>query len=1325
MEMQYITLLVRPSVEQGAALKKLLDEQQDRSSANYHRWLTSEQYADRFGLTTEDMNKIIGWLEDHGLRIGYVANARNWVSFSGTADEVERAFYTQIHHYSVDGKIHFANATPPSIPTAFSNIVSGILGLTDFLPKPLGIAAPPGSQWTGYALTPPDVATIYYINPLYNLNPPIDGTGQTIVVVGQSDIDLADIEEFRSDFGLSNNDPQLVLFGADPGTNDAQLEADLDLEWAGAIAQNATIYYVYATNAWYAVLYAVDHPSTMNNPSVLSMSFGTCEPQWVEGYLGNSPTFIETLAQEANSKGITWVAASADSGAAGCDPQGEPSHPLATGGLAVQVPASIPEVTAVGGTEFLGDDATYGGNPAQYWGSDGSALGYIPERAWNDSFLSPSIGLAASGGGISTLFAMPSWQINAGILPNVSSRAVPDIALTASWYHDPYAIICSTTNCGSGNYTFVGGTSAAAPVFAGIVALLNQYSAPVLTLPGLGNINQQLYQLSLTNAFNDITAGSNIVPCDTSNPTTCGPTGQYGFNTAVGYDPVTGLGSVNAANLIFQWPTTTVSTLAATAINVGTVTLNGSANPNGLATTVWFEWGTDSTLSAPYPTSAQSLGSGTSTQVFNVNLTGLNPSTTYYFRAVAANGEGTSKSWILSFTTLAAVGPAVSTNPATSVTSGEATLNGGLNPNGALSNGWFEYGTSSTLSTYTLTPSQSIGSDNLNHTFSWSANGLAPGTTYYYMAVGSNGAGTGNGNILTFTTALGPSGVTTGAPTSVTSSGGVLNGTINPAGSPGSAYFWWGTDPTMSTHSSSFAGYVTANYTTQPFSYTISNWQTNATYYVQMVFYNSGNSTFQQGNILTYRTPPSIETTLAPNSITTNGAVLNGTINPAGSSGTANFYWGTNSTLSTYNSHSAGYVTANFTAQPFSMTISGLQTSTPYYFQIVYYNSSNGSYQQGNILSFTPAQIVANVSPTSLTFASQVVGTLSTAQTVTMTNPGTTNLTVSSVGIIGTNAGDFAKSADTCTGATITPNGTCTVSVTFTPLAMGSRNATLSFTDNAFNSPQTVTLSGTGTAPVVSFSPSSLAFPPQIVGTSSVQTVTLSNTGTATLTISGIIISGPFSQTNTCGSTVNAGASCTIAVTFKPAVAGTATAGLIISDNAGGSPQMVLLTGTGVVFTVGPRPPTVPIRPPSYPVPGQPAPVVPPSPPITEPIPTPTPAPVPTPVSAPAASLAPASLTFAAQVVGVRSSAQTVTLVNTGNAPLTLVSITTSANFGQTNNCGSSVAAKGSCTINVTFLPTAAGSLSGALTITDNSGGVSGSKQTVTLSGIGEVSVLQ
>jgi subtilase family serine protease len=300
-------------------------------------------------------------------------------------------------------------------------------------------------------------------------------------------------------------------------------EADLDIEWAGAVARNATIIYVNSAVGLVSAGYAI----TEQLAPVVSMSFGACEVTQP----ANRNTF-RSWVQQGNAQGITTIAASGDLGAAGCDQKGTS---FATGGLAVQFPASIPEVTAVGGTEFVDE----GGN---YWNAansstGGSALSYIPETAWNDAGVN-----GATGGGFSAFYPQPSWQVGPGLMaPN--ARAVPDVSLAASALHDGYIIFSG----GQLVYPPVGGTSAAAPVFAGMIALLNQYEGS----SGHGNINQNLYRLAQTNIFNDIKTGSNVVPCVVGTPN-C-ESGSFGYYAGIGYDPVTGLGSVDAYNLVTEW----------------------------------------------------------------------------------------------------------------------------------------------------------------------------------------------------------------------------------------------------------------------------------------------------------------------------------------------------------------------------------------------------------------------------------------------------------------------------------------------------------------------------------------------------------------------------------------------------------------------------------------------------------------------------------------------------------------------------------------------------------------------------------------------------
>jgi phosphodiesterase/alkaline phosphatase D-like protein len=350
----------------------------------------------------------------------------------------------------------------------------------------------------------------------------------------------------------------------------------------------------------------------------------------------------------------------------------------------------------------------------------------------------------------------------------------------------------------------------------------------------------------------------------------------------------------------------------------------------------------------------------------------------------------------------------------------------------------------------------------------------------------------------------------------------------------------------------------------------------------------------------------------------------------------------------------------------FTPAATGARTAT-----LTITDDAAGSPQTLN-LSGTGATSSVSLSPASLTFVNQSVGTSSAAQAVTLTNSGTTVLTLTSITITGTNGGDFSQT-NNC-GASLAAGANCAINVTFTPTATGARSGTLTITDNAPNGPQTVALTGTGASPAASLSPASLAFGNQPVGVASAaQAVTLTNSGTAALTLTSITFtgtnSGDFSQTNNCGTSLAAGANCAISVTFKPAAAGARSGILTVTDNAPNSPQTVALTGTG---------------------------------------------------AAPAASLSPASLAFGNQPVGVASAAQAVTLTNSGTAALTLTSITftgtNSGDFSQTNNCGTSLAAGANCAISVTFKPAATGARSGTLTVTDNA---PNSPQTAALTGTG------
>lgn len=555
---------------QAADLKKLLAAQRDRSSGWYHKWLTPEEFGARFGVNESDLTKIKSWLETAGFADVEIARSKTFLRMSGTAVQVNHAFGVEIHQYQRKGKTFFANTANPVLPKALASMVSGINGLTSEHVRPFLRRKPNitvginGNHFLG----PDDLATIYDLRTLYNQG--TNGSGQKIAIVGQSDIDLSDITAFQTAAGLPIQAPQVVLNGTDPGIDlDSESEADLDLEWSGAVARGASIIYVNSTDALESAVYAIDN----NIAPIVSISYGLCEAALSSAEMnGFSDSF-----EQANAQGITVVVSSGDSGAAACDLDGTGNGPEPTAiyGLAVSFPASSPYVTAVGGTEF--DEAQ-----GTFWDSSGHALSYIPEVGWNDTAVFGV--LASSGGGVSQQFSKPDWQTGTGV-PADGYRDLPDIALSSSPVHDPY-LICSGGSCSNGfappvsQIYFVGGTSCAAPVFAGMLALLNQTSSG-----GQGNVNPALYALASLNSgvFHDVELGDNRVPC-LAGTNGC-QKGYLGYTAGLGYDQVTGLGSVDAAQLVEQWgadfqlaPAPAAITLAAGGTSITNLQLKRFAN---------------------------------------------------------------------------------------------------------------------------------------------------------------------------------------------------------------------------------------------------------------------------------------------------------------------------------------------------------------------------------------------------------------------------------------------------------------------------------------------------------------------------------------------------------------------------------------------------------------------------------------------------------------------------------------------------------------------------------------------------------------------------
>ena len=533
--LRHVTLTLERSSAQEADLQALLARQQDPSSPDFHKWLTPEQFADRFGLPQSNIDQITSWLRSQNLTVDSVDRGRTAIAFSGNVRNVEQALQVEIHNYEINGEAHFSNTAEPSVPAALGNFVASVRGLDDFRMKPRSIRRPITLQpnytsvTTGaHYLAPDDIAKIYDVQLLYNSG--ITGKGQKIAVVGQTQINVSDIQQFRTYFNLPQNDPTMLLVqgSTDPGiSNDDLAEADLDVEWSGATARDAEIVYVYAYNVEDALNYVIDHQIA----PVVSMSYGLCEQ------LSSSPALesLRKLAETASSYGISWIAASGDSGANDCYGQ---SH--APSGLSVDAPASVPLVTGVGGTTLTEGSGNYWSRANS--GNHASALSYIPESVWNDDVND------GTGGGASIHFTMPSWQTGFGV-PNDCMRDVPDVAMPASPKHDGYMVYTG------GVLSVYGGTSVGAPVVAGVTGLLNQYvlANGYQSASGQGSLNSRLYSLAATapGAFHDVTVGNNITAaCPQS---TCA---KVGFTAGPGYDQTTGLGTLDVFNLITAWPST-------------------------------------------------------------------------------------------------------------------------------------------------------------------------------------------------------------------------------------------------------------------------------------------------------------------------------------------------------------------------------------------------------------------------------------------------------------------------------------------------------------------------------------------------------------------------------------------------------------------------------------------------------------------------------------------------------------------------------------------------------------------------------------------------
>lgn len=604
-----LSVTLNRTAEREQAFQQLLKDQQDPASPDYHRWLTPVEVGEQYGVSQHDIDAVSAWLSSQGLHVDGIANSRTRVAFSGTAGTVATTFTTSLHNYALGDETRMANVGDPQIPAALAAIVQSVAGLHTIKYRPAHHMTPPQQATAAPLVTQPALTNCpaggsctHYVFPadfarIYDLPASsINGSGQSIAIVSRALVYDTDDTNFMSLSGVSFSAPTVIVPPAGtrpepPATtcttsgstntcdkpSDAvadQSEATLDVQRAGSVAPGATLKLIASTDTGsgtsmtdgivIGIEYAID-----TNPvpaQILSISFSSCENQNGAG----ASIGLDQLYQQAAAEGISVFVASGDGGVAGCEALD--STPSTTQTISTNTLCASGYVTCVGGTEFA-DQA----NPSAYWAASNganflSALGYIPEGAWNDPLnASGGTQFAASGGGVSPYIATPSWQTGTGV-PGNQGRYTPDVSFGASTregYFTCFAAEAASCVVTAGKFSFFGsgGTSASTPSMAGIAALLNQKTGAAQ-----GNLNPRLYTLAANPAngvFHDVTiSSSGVSSCSASIPSLCnnatpGPSGLsgglQGFLVGTGYDEATGLGSIDVANLLSQWSASATS----------------------------------------------------------------------------------------------------------------------------------------------------------------------------------------------------------------------------------------------------------------------------------------------------------------------------------------------------------------------------------------------------------------------------------------------------------------------------------------------------------------------------------------------------------------------------------------------------------------------------------------------------------------------------------------------------------------------------------------------------------------------------------------------
>jgi subtilase family serine protease len=514
-------------------LDAFLAEVHDPASPNFGRFLSPAEAEALFAPVPETEERLVAHLTANGLTVTERAPNRLLVAATGSVGALERAFGVEIHDVALGGRLHYAAVNEPTLPGDIADHVVGVLGLDDLgemrsHARPSApVAAPNAALGTNCChLSPNDLAT-FYDDTAGN-----DGTGQTIAIAGAYAWSDTDVSAFNSRWGLPGlpaGSGQICVGSSSASTcnfsSQNSIEIALDVEYTHGTAPGARILNYMAASTSFADFATMYNRIVTDNPGhSVTTSWGACEA----GLSVSTQQTNDNIFAYAVAVGQSWFAASGDNGSRDC-----------SNVLTVDHPANSPRVSGVGGTTPTCSGGMTSSSPA--------CAGYGSERGWS-----------GSGGGMSQVFSRPSYQTGCGV-PAGTTRLVPDVALESDTSPGNYV-------AENGVWYIVGGTSGAAPQWAGFFAELNQRVGGT----GLGNPGPRLYGLCGTSAFHDVTLGSN---------------GDY--SAGAGYDLVTGLGTIEARNFLnsVASTTTTTSTTATTAPSSSTTTVTASSSTSTSAPT--------------------------------------------------------------------------------------------------------------------------------------------------------------------------------------------------------------------------------------------------------------------------------------------------------------------------------------------------------------------------------------------------------------------------------------------------------------------------------------------------------------------------------------------------------------------------------------------------------------------------------------------------------------------------------------------------------------------------------------------------------------------